>query len=430
MSDILTADGLFYTKGGLDRARTRLLVEEALAAADDGELYLEYRQAESLAFDDGRLKSASFDTAQGFGLRAVAGEATGYAHGTSLSEEALRQAGSTVRAALAGHDGVLAVAPPATNTALYASDNPLAAVPFAEKVAVLAAIDAYARGKDAARPPGLRLAGRRVAGGADRPAERGSRRRHPPARPAQRLDRRRAGRPAGDGQLRHRRPGRVRPVPPPRDLAGRGRRGPPAGAGEPGLGRHARRRDDRGPGARLARHPAARGHRPWAGGRLPPQADVGLRRAHRRARRRPGREHRRRRHPSLAPRLPQRRRRGDAVAADHADRGRHPRRPDPGPAEQPADGLGVHRQWPAAELRPQADAADDQHLHAGRRPRPGRDHRVGRPRPLRGGLRRRPGRHHVRQVRLLLHRGLQDRTGANRRAGEGSRHSSATGRAC
>ncbi|MEM5709759.1 PmbA/TldA family metallopeptidase, partial [Elizabethkingia meningoseptica] len=94
-----------------------------------GELYLEYRQAESLAFDDGRLKSASFDTAQGFGLRAVAGEAAGYAHGTSLSEETLRQAGSTVRAALAGHDGVFAVPPPSTNTALYSSDNPLAAVP-------------------------------------------------------------------------------------------------------------------------------------------------------------------------------------------------------------------------------------------------------------------------------------------------------------
>ncbi|MDZ3836140.1 MAG: metalloprotease TldD [Rhodospirillales bacterium] len=160
MSDILTADGLFYGNGGLDRQRTRDLVEDALAGADDGELYLEYRQAESLAFDDGRLKSASFDTEQGFGLRAVAGEATGYAHGTSLTEEALRQAGATVRAALSGHDGVLALAPPSTNTALYSSDNPLAAVPFAEKVAVLAAIDAYARGKDArVRQVSVSLAG-------------------------------------------------------------------------------------------------------------------------------------------------------------------------------------------------------------------------------------------------------------------------------
>ncbi|MBL8660186.1 MAG: metalloprotease TldD [Rhodospirillales bacterium] len=148
MSDILTADRLFFTDGGLDRQRTEELVGTALGGADDGELFLEYRQAESLVFDDGRLKSASFDTDQGFGLRAVAGEATGYAHSTSLSEEAVKRAGETVRAALANHDGALALPPVGTNAALYSSDNPLAGVPFAEKVGVLAAIDAYARAKD------------------------------------------------------------------------------------------------------------------------------------------------------------------------------------------------------------------------------------------------------------------------------------------
>ena len=51
-----------------------------LKGADDGEMFLEYRQSESLVFDDERLKSASFDTSQGFGLRSVSGETTGYAH--------------------------------------------------------------------------------------------------------------------------------------------------------------------------------------------------------------------------------------------------------------------------------------------------------------------------------------------------------------
>ena len=148
MSDILTADRLFYGDGRLDRRRTEDLAAAALGGADDGELYLEYRQAESLVFDDGRLKSASFDTDQGFGLRAVADEAVGYAHSTSLSEEALARAGETVRAALSGHEGTLALAPPTTNTALYSSDNPLVAVPFADKVAVLSAVDAYVRAKD------------------------------------------------------------------------------------------------------------------------------------------------------------------------------------------------------------------------------------------------------------------------------------------
>ncbi len=71
----------------MDRGRVQSLVDESLKDADDGELFLEYRQSESFAFDDGRLKAASFDTMQGFGLRSVAGEATGYAHASELSED-------------------------------------------------------------------------------------------------------------------------------------------------------------------------------------------------------------------------------------------------------------------------------------------------------------------------------------------------------
>ena len=66
-------DALFFNRAGLDLAALRRQVDDTLAGADDGELFLEYRQSESLAFDDGRLKSAAFDTSQGFGLRAVAG---------------------------------------------------------------------------------------------------------------------------------------------------------------------------------------------------------------------------------------------------------------------------------------------------------------------------------------------------------------------
>jgi TldD protein len=73
-------DDLFFSQTGLDRSRVEGLVDETLKGADDGELFLEYRQSEALAFDDGRLKTATFDTTQGFGLRTVAGESTGYAH--------------------------------------------------------------------------------------------------------------------------------------------------------------------------------------------------------------------------------------------------------------------------------------------------------------------------------------------------------------
>ena len=149
MSHIAAAEDLFFNRAGLDRARTQSLVDEALHGADDGELYLEYCQSESLSFDDGRLKSASFDTSQGFGLRSVAGEAAGYAHASELSEAALKRAAETVRAVHAGHGGTMAEAPVGTNRTLYTDINPLGALPFETKVKLLADIDAYARGRDA-----------------------------------------------------------------------------------------------------------------------------------------------------------------------------------------------------------------------------------------------------------------------------------------
>ena len=148
MSARAQTDALFFDRAGLDPAALQRLVDDALAGADDGELFLEYRQSESLAYDDGRLKSASFDTSQGFGLRAVAGEAVGDAHSTELSAAAVARAAATVRAVKAGHAGSVADAPASRSAALYTDANPLGLMPFEDKVRLLADIDAYARAKD------------------------------------------------------------------------------------------------------------------------------------------------------------------------------------------------------------------------------------------------------------------------------------------
>lgn len=142
------AHELFFVRAGLDPEEVKGIVADALAGADDGELFLEYRQSESLVLDDGRIKSAGFDTAQGFGLRAVAGEAHGYAHGSELSADAIRRAGDTVKAVRMGHSGTMADGPAGTNRSLYTDLNPLALVPFETKVELLEKIDAYARGRD------------------------------------------------------------------------------------------------------------------------------------------------------------------------------------------------------------------------------------------------------------------------------------------
>lgn len=135
-------------RADLDAADVKAIVAKALEGADDGELFLEYRQSESLLFDNGRLKQAGTDNSQGFGLRAVKGEAIGYAHSSDVSEAALKRAAETVRAVAGGYSGTLAAAPGRTNVRLYGDENPLDGPPFAEKVKLLETIDAYARDQE------------------------------------------------------------------------------------------------------------------------------------------------------------------------------------------------------------------------------------------------------------------------------------------
>ncbi|MGI9465340.1 MAG: metalloprotease TldD [Aestuariivirgaceae bacterium] len=146
MSD--QADELFFTSNDFNRDTAETIVGDALGGCDDGELFLEYRQTEALTFDDGRLKNANFDTQQGFGLRAVAGETAAYAHASELSDAALKRAASSVAAVKAGYGGTYAAHPPGTNRSLYRPDNPLEAMPFEDKVRLLETVDQYARQRD------------------------------------------------------------------------------------------------------------------------------------------------------------------------------------------------------------------------------------------------------------------------------------------
>jgi TldD protein len=141
-------ENLFFTQTGMERSRVQSVVDQTLHGADDGELFLEYRQTESFAFDDGRLKAATYDTTQGFGLRAVSGEATGYAHASELSEAAIARAAEAVSVVKLGHSGILAGPPARSNIHLYTSESPLDSAPFEDKVKLMGEVDAYARRKD------------------------------------------------------------------------------------------------------------------------------------------------------------------------------------------------------------------------------------------------------------------------------------------
>ena len=132
----------------LDLEKSLDLLRRATDGADDGELFLERRRGEALVFDDGRVKTASYDASEGFGLRAVAGEVAGYAHSTEISEAALTRAVETARLAVGQGGGTLAAGPAPTNRRLYADTDPIADAAFPVKIETLREIDAFLRDLD------------------------------------------------------------------------------------------------------------------------------------------------------------------------------------------------------------------------------------------------------------------------------------------
>ncbi|MBD3763531.1 MAG: metalloprotease TldD [Rhodobacterales bacterium] len=132
----------------LDEGRALALLRQAVAGAEDGELFLERRRSEAILLDDGRIRQASYDASEGFGLRAVRGEVAGYAHSTEISEAALTRAVATARLAVGAGGGVMAPPPPGTNRRLYAETDPMADAGFAAKIDTLREIDAHARAQD------------------------------------------------------------------------------------------------------------------------------------------------------------------------------------------------------------------------------------------------------------------------------------------
>ena len=137
-----------FDDSALDAKTAQSELDEALRGADDGELFVERSASESLTFDDGRLKTASFDTSRGFGLRCVAGETSGFAQSTELSPGALSRAADAVSLSKQGYDGTASPAPRRTITSLYPDIDPVASPGFGVKVELLQEIDAYCRALD------------------------------------------------------------------------------------------------------------------------------------------------------------------------------------------------------------------------------------------------------------------------------------------
>src|SRR3954470_21538616 len=143
----MTADPRRFLYRSLDPAGASRLAAKHLSGHDDGELYLQYSASEAFGFDDGRLKTADYNSSSGFGLRGVTGQTTAFSHANEISEAAIERAAATLKL-LDPAKGPAAPAPQRTNQSMYGAEDPLALVPFAEKVALCERIDAAARARD------------------------------------------------------------------------------------------------------------------------------------------------------------------------------------------------------------------------------------------------------------------------------------------
>ena len=132
----------------LEKEQALSVLQQAVAGADDGEIFLERRRSEGLVLDDGRIKNASYNASEGFGLRAIHCDVTGYSHSTEISQAALIRAADTARLAVRAGGGQLSEGPKATNRHLYNDRNPMEDAPFAVKIETLKAIDAFCRDLD------------------------------------------------------------------------------------------------------------------------------------------------------------------------------------------------------------------------------------------------------------------------------------------
>ncbi|MBI4715906.1 MAG: metalloprotease TldD [Nitrospirae bacterium] len=120
---------------------------------DDGDLYFEYRTSEGLSLEEGLVKTASKHVSQGVGVRALAGEKTGYAYSDALTEENLGLAAKTARSIAPNGGGFTAPArlregPASPPRNLYPIDLPAMEIPVQAKVRLLEKIDRIAREYD------------------------------------------------------------------------------------------------------------------------------------------------------------------------------------------------------------------------------------------------------------------------------------------
>lgn len=145
-----TAEQVLLADNGLQTSDLdKVLAQVTGPGIDAGDLYFQRRMTESWALEEGIVKQGSFNLDQGVGVRAIAGEKTGFSYSNSIDLSALLQAAQASRSIVSS--GVTcqpqALIKQQAHT-LYAADTPLHVLSAEEKVTLLQEVDAFTRSLD------------------------------------------------------------------------------------------------------------------------------------------------------------------------------------------------------------------------------------------------------------------------------------------
>jgi TldD protein len=141
------AKSLILAPSGLDEGRLEQVLGTVMGhAIDFADVYFQVSREESWALEDGIVKEGSHSIDQGVGVRAIAGEKTGFAYSDEILWPALAEASKAARTiARGGGEGRVQAWQTAAPRRLYLPIDPLAGFSDVDKVALLEKIDVEAR---------------------------------------------------------------------------------------------------------------------------------------------------------------------------------------------------------------------------------------------------------------------------------------------
>src|SRR3990172_5689896 len=151
MSQLVKPENFFVDRFGVtDRSLERVFAELLGGRVDHADLYFEYTISEELSLEEGQVKRAARHVSQGAGVRAQAGERTGYAHTDEITIDRLALAASQAKyiADRSGSSAIVRVGPNGQPHDLYPVADPPVDAPRDRKVALLLEVDRLARRHD------------------------------------------------------------------------------------------------------------------------------------------------------------------------------------------------------------------------------------------------------------------------------------------